>query len=295
MERSGHQLSFRAGEQLVLLDSELIMLTDAPSVQDGTVTVTKKFLELADDYLKPSNDGEGFKIGAILIDPGHGGKDPGAVGTFKVNGKQVKVQEKDVVLSVGKNLYSRLRQSYPDKQIIMTRSTDVFLTLGERTDIANNVKLGEREAVLYVSIHANASLDKKASGYEVWYLSPGYRRQVLNSKSVNEDASILPILNSMTEEEYTTESILMAKFIMNGISAQVGALSNSRGIKEEEWFVVRNSKMPSVLIELGFLTNKKEGLLLNDDKYLQKLSLGIYNGLQEFVTNFERTRGFTGN
>ncbi|MCI7545761.1 MAG: N-acetylmuramoyl-L-alanine amidase, partial [Treponema porcinum] len=290
---SGHQLSFRAGEQLVLLDSELIMLTDAPSVQDGTVTVTKKFLELADDYLKPSNDGEGFKIGAILIDPGHGGKDPGAVGTFKVNGKQVKVQEKDVVLSVGKKLYSRLRQSYPDKQIIMTRSTDVFLTLGERTDIANNVKLGEREAVLYVSIHANASLDKKASGYEVWYLSPGYRRTVIDSSAADDDKSLFPILNSMMEEEYTTESILMSKFIMDGLQAQIGDQTKARGIKAEEWFVVRNANMPSVLIEVGFVTNEKEALNLNSDTYLQKTALGIYNGIQAFVTHFERSRGFT--
>lgn len=293
LERSGHQLSFRAGEQLVLLNSELIMLTDAPSVQDGTVTVTKKFLELADDYLKPSNDGEGFKIGAILIDPGHGGKDPGAVGTFKVNGKQVKVQEKDVVLSVGKNLYSRLRQSYPDKQIIMTRSTDVFLTLGERTDIANNVKLGEREAVLYVSIHANASLDKKASGYEVWYLSPGYRRTVIDSSAADDDKSLFPILNSMMEEEYTTESILMSKFIMDGLQAQIGDQTKARGIKAEEWFVVRNANMPSVLIEVGFVTNEKEALNLNSDTYLQKTALGIYNGIQAFVTHFERSRGFT--
>ena len=277
----------------MLLDSELIMLTDAPSVQDGMVTVTKKFLELADDYLKPSNDGEGFKIGAILIDPGHGGKDPGAVGTFKVNGKQVKVQEKDVVLSVGKKLYSRLRQSYPDKQIIMTRSTDVFLTLGERTDIANNVKLGEREAVLYVSIHANASLDKKASGYEVWYLSPGYRRTVIDSSAADDDKSLFPILNSMMEEEYTTESILMSKFIMDGLQAQIGDQTKARGIKAEEWFVIRNANMPSVLIEVGFVTNEKEALNLNSDTYLQKTALGIYNGIQAFVTHFERSRGFT--
>ena len=98
----------------------------------------------------------------------------------------------------------------------------------------------------------------------------------------------------MMEEEYTTESILIAKFILEGIGAQVGNLSKARGIKAEEWFVVRNTKMPSVLIETGFLSNKKEAALLLDDKYLQKLSFGIYNGLQAFVTHFERSRGFTG-
>ena len=99
----------------------------------------------------------------------------------------------------------------------------------------------------------------------------------------------------MLEEEYTTESILIAKFITDGIQTQVGSLSESRGIKAEEWFVVRNANMPSVLIETGFLTNPAEAALLSDDKYLQKLSFGIYNGLQAFVTHFERSRGFTGN
>ena len=101
-------------------------------------------------------------------------------------------------------------------------------------------------------------------------------------------------MNSMMEEEYTTESILIAKFIMDGMQAQVGTLSQARGIKAEEWFVVRNSNMPAVLVELGFVSNEKEGVLLTDESYLQKLSLGIYNGLSAFVTHFERSRGFTG-
>ena len=99
----------------------------------------------------------------------------------------------------------------------------------------------------------------------------------------------------MMEEEYTTESILMAKFIEDGLNAQVGSLSPQRGIKEEEWFVVRNAKMPSVLVETGFLSNAEEAALLSDDNYLKKLSLGIYNGLGAFITHFERSRGFTGN
>ena len=176
---------------------------------------------------------------------------------------------------------------------MMTRSTDKFLSLSERTEIANSVKLKEREAILYVSVHVNSSLDKKASGYEVWYLSPGYRRTVLE-KSGGVDKNLFTVMNAMMEEEYTAESILIAKFIMDGMSAQVGKLSNARGIKAEEWFVVRNSNMPAVLVELGFLTNESEAKNLNDNSYLQKLSLGIYNGLAAFVTNFELSRGFTG-
>ena len=295
LEKNGHRISFRAGDSFFLQDYKTLVQEDAPSFENGKLVSSLSFFNLAENFFKLQSSEAPYKIGAILIDPGHGGKDPGASSIHVSDGKKIKVVEKDINLKVGLRLRDYLKKAYPEKNILMTRSTDVFLTLSQRTEIANSVKLKENEAILYVSVHVNSSLSEKVTGYEVWYLSPGYRRQVLNSKSVNEDASILPILNSMTEEEYTTESILMAKFIMNGISAQVGALSNSRGIKEEEWFVVRNSKMPSVLIELGFLTNKKEGLLLNDDKYLQKLSLGIYNGLQEFVTNLERTHGFTGN
>lgn len=190
-------------------------------------------------------------------------------------------------------LYERLHAAYPDKQIILTRSTDKFLTLGERTDIANNVKVGENEAVLFISVHVNSSLNKTSSGYEVWYLSPGYRRTVLDKSAVDGDKNLFPILNSMLEEEYTTESIMIAKFIMDGLSAQIGKESTARGIRAEEWFVVKNSNMPAVLIELGFVSNEKEALLLNDDKYLKKATLGIYNGIAAFITHFERSQGFT--
>ncbi len=292
IEKNGHQISFQAENPLCMLDSSALIITDAPVLKDGMLYVTDGFISSAEEYFKSAGGADGFKIGAILIDPGHGGKDPGASGTFKVNGKTIKVQEKDVVLSIGKMLYSRLKAAYPEKQIIMTRYGDTFPQLSERTDIANNVKLGANEAILYVSIHANASLNKASSGYEVWYLSPGYRRTVLDKSATGGDNSLFPILNSMMEEEYTTESILIAKFIMDGLGAQIGNLSKARGIKAEEWFVVRNANMPSVLVEVGFVTNEKEALNLNTESYLQKIALGIYNGISAFVTHFERSRGF---
>lgn len=294
MEKNGHHISFRVGDNILLLDSQLMVITNAPSITDGKLFVSKNFLDTAEDFFKQENAIENYKIGAILIDPGHGGKDPGAMMKHKINGKQVTVTEKDITLAVGKQVFSRLKTAYPDKQIILTRNKDIFLTLQQRTEIANSVSLKEKEAVLYISVHVNASLDKKATGYEVWYLTPGYRRTVIDSKDADNDPKLFPILNSMMEEEYTTESILIAKFIMDGLQAQIGELSSPRGIKAEEWFVVRNSNMPSVLVELGFLTNYKEACLLNDNAYLQKTALGIYNGISAFVTHFERSKGFTG-
>lgn len=292
LEKNGHQLSFRNGESLVLLDSVKMAITDAPELKNNQLYVSNKFLSDAEDFFNQKSEVP-FKVGAILIDAGHGGKDPGALKTYKINGKDVTIREKDINLKVAKMLYERLHAAYPQKQIILTRSTDVFLTLGERTDIANNVKVGENEAVLFISIHVNSSLNKSSSGYEVWYLSPGYRRTVLDKSAVDNDKNLFTIMNSMLEEEYTTESIMIAKFIMDGLQAQIGKESTARGIRAEEWFVVKNSNMPAVLIELGFVSNQKEALLLNDEKYLKKATLGIYNGITAFVTHFERSQGFT--
>lgn len=293
LEKNNQHLVFRPEQNFVLFNSTKIGYTDAPVITEGQIKVTSAFLSEIDDFFAAAPDSSNPKIGAIIIDPGHGGKDPGASMTHKINGKNVTVKEKDVNLTVGNMLSQMLSKAYPDKRIIMTRSTDVFLTLQQRTEIANSVKLKDDEAVLYISIHVNASLDKKAKGYEVWYLTPGYRRTVIDSKA-DDDPTVTNILNSMMEEEYTTESIFIAKLILDGLTAQIGSKSTSRGIKAEEWFVVRNSKMPSVLIELGFLTNYEEACCLNDKAYLQKSALGIYNGISAFVTHFERSRGFTG-
>jgi N-acetylmuramoyl-L-alanine amidase len=293
MEKNGHQISFRAGDNIVLLDNRKLSVTDAPAVENGTILVSQKFMDTAESFFKTESSGSPYRVGAILIDPGHGGKDPGAMQTFQEKGKTLTIREKDITLKVGKMLYARLKTAYPDKQIILTRDTDKFLSLEERTDIANSVKLGDNEAILYISVHVNASLDKKASGYEVWYLSPGYRRTVIDKSDADNDTTLFPILNGMMEEEYTQESILIAKFIMDGLQAQIGDKTKPRGIKAEEWFVVRNANMPSVLVELGFLTNYAEAQNLSSMLYLQKASLGIYNGITDFIAHFERSRGFT--
>lgn len=291
-QKNGHHISFRAGEQLVLMDYSELAITDAPQVVDGMVYVSERFVTAATELFTQNVPDVHYRVGAILIDPGHGGKDPGAIGSYTKNGKKISLNEKDITLNISKLLAGQLRKAYPDKKIIMTRSDDTWLSLEQRVDIANSIQLEPHEAILYISIHVNASLDKKASGYEVWYLSPGFRRTVIDASAL-EDEALLPILNSMLEEEYTTESVLIAKFIMDGLGAQIGSESQSRGIKEEEWFVVRNANMPSVLIETGFITNEKEAALLDSPEYLSKVSNGIYNGLMAFVTNFERSRGFT--
>ena len=113
LEKNGHQIWFKTGENLMMYDSALISYTDEPVLKNGELFVTQDFLDTANEFFKDGEDESPFKIGAILIDPGHGGKDPGASGTFNVNGKTIRVQEKDAVLSVGKLLYQELKRNYP--------------------------------------------------------------------------------------------------------------------------------------------------------------------------------------
>ena len=237
---------------------------------------------------------DSFSITTIMIDPGHGGKDPGTIGTHYTGSTRLQLKEKDLVLDVSKILFTKLRNKYPDKDILLTRDRDVYLELEERTEIANAVELGKREAMIFVSVHANASLNSSASGFEVWYLPPDYRRDLLDTENLSDnEKEIAPILNTMMEEEFTVESVILARSILASMETCIGDRSENRGMKEESWFVVRNAKMPSVLIEIGFVTNKAEAVLLSDDEYLIELCDGIYNGLVDYIDKFDGTGGFT--
>ncbi|GAB1455472.1 hypothetical protein MASR2M48_07790 [Spirochaetota bacterium] len=233
-----------------------------------------------------------FSIAAILIDPGHGGKDPGAIGEFGTGKDQLRVLEKDIVLAIGNDLYNRLQTRWPDKRILITRTGDTYPSLEARVEMGNEVPLGINEAIIYISIHANASFNKAASGFEVWYLNPEYRRSVVDSKKAEGvDKHVLPILNAMLEEEYTTESVFLAQSILGGMKRSIGESMVNRGLREEEWFVVRNAKMPSVLAEVGFVTNEAEARKLNEPEHLRKIGDGIYNGIVDFVDYFEHRKG----
>jgi N-acetylmuramoyl-L-alanine amidase len=293
-ERAGTRLTFALGVPWAIFDWNKFLSVDPPSEGEGGISfsasaaakVEKAFAEA--DALARSH----FSIAAILIDPGHGGKDPGAIGEQSIAGKKLRVVEKEVTLAISLKLYAALKAKYPDKQILITRQGDSYPTLEDRVDMANSVDLAQNEAIIYVSIHANSSFNKNAKGFEVWYLNPEYRRTLVDSnKPGGPKQEIAPILNAMLEEEFTTESIILARNITTGLQAAIGADSQNRGVRADEWFVVRNARMPSVLIEAGFVTNPDEGRLLARDDYLARVADGVYNGLVDFVGYFESMRG----
>ena len=284
-----HTAQCRIGRPLVFFDYHETVITQAPRMgTDAQPQLPAALFTQLEDFFKrfTANTGSFFRVGAVLIDPGHGGKDPGTIGSYVENGKTIPVYEKNIALTVSLTLYNMLRKTYPDKKILLTRSGDTYPSLEERVEMANKVPLKKNEAILYISIHANASpFNKKPYGFEVWYLPTDYRRNVIDKNAASKE--IIHILNSMLEEEFSTESILIAKNISDGLEDQIGKESKNRGLKEKEWFVVRNAKMPSVLIELGFVSNPEEAKRLNTPSYLQKCAQGIYNGLTAFITRFE--------
>jgi len=234
------------------------------------------------------------RIAAIIIDPGHGGIDPGTIQpSSELSGNAKPLEEKNLVLKVGLDVYHELQGLYPHKQIVITRKSDVYLSLEQRTQIANSIQLKPNEAKIFISIHANASFDHQAHGFEVWYLPPDYQRTVVNPKTIGTDSkALLPILNNMREQEYETESILFGKDVLSGIKGSIGSAEVDRGLKSNDWFVVRNSKMPAVLVEVGFVSNPGEARLLSSDAYLSKLARGIVAGISKFVTFFDSKSGF---
>lgn len=292
LQKNGHKIQYSQNSAFVFYDYQYYRISEPLKEKDGILYFTEKAISDAKEYFDSKPDPVQYRVGAILIDAGHGGKDPGAVGEYVENGKKVSCVEKDITLKSSLRVYERLKAKYPDKKILLTRNSDTYPTLEERVEMANKVELLPNEAILYISIHANSSLSKSASGYEVWYLTQDYRRNLINEDDVD-DKHVRTILNNMMEEEFTMESMLIAKFILDELTSSIGKQAQSRGLKEEMWFVVRNARMPSVLIELGFVSNEKEAKLLNDKQYLQKASDAIYNGLVTFIDHFENSKGFT--
>lgn len=293
----GREVSFasgRAGESgAVLVDRRDVLTLPLPYTEQGTIRFPETFVTQVRNSFAVFAEGSqtSFRVAAIVIDPGHGGRDPGAIATHTIGGRTLRLVEKYIVLDVSLRLYALLSASFPDKQVLLTRNTDVHRTLAERADLANSIQMAENEMAIFVSVHSNASFNRNARGFEIYYLSPGYRREVID-RDRHTDTGVLSILNSMMEQTLATESILLANSILRQLDNHVGDVKPNRGIKPAEWFVVRNTRMPAVLVELGFKTNETDALLLESDAHLNNLTRALYNGISDFIRFFERPGGF---
>lgn len=227
----------------------------------------------------------GPRVQVLVLDAGHGGTDPGSIGRHTVDGKEFVLQEKDLTLAVVLELQKLLVQSYPDRTIVLTRKDDTYPTLERRVQVAHAQKLADQDAIFFLSVHFNASLNRRAKGLELWYVPKNFDREVLPEAGIPE--SVFPVLNTLVDDAYKKESHDLAVQLARGLGKELGDDTIQRGLKENPWFVVRMARMPAVLAELGFITNPDEASLLRDPEYLKKLARGLYTGLVSFIQNFE--------
>jgi N-acetylmuramoyl-L-alanine amidase len=284
LSRGAQSAAFRLGDPWLVMDRTKKVPCEPLLKDKGTLLIPASTEKLLHDYFFPPIS-RGPRVAAIFIDPGHGGKDPGTIGRHTFNGKSVVLNEKDIVLDTALMLGDMLRKAFPDKKVVFSRTRDTYYSPEERPEMAHAVKIRDEDAIIFVSIHVNASINPKGKGYEVWYLPPGYRRNLMEGGE--DGVEYQSILNHMKEETFSRESIMLAQHILKGFDTVIGPLSESRGIKEESWIVVRKAKMPAVLVEIGFVTNPEEAKLLADRAHLRKIAQAIYNGIAAFVREFD--------
>lgn len=226
------------------------------------------------------------KVKTVVIDAGHGGKDPGAVvGTVK---------EKDIVLAVALKLGKKIKETYPDIEVVYTRETDKFLELSERSELAN-----KKSADLFISLHCNHSSSVTAAGSETFVmgnhmsdnnlevakrensailLEDNYKEQYEGFDPNSPESSILITL---FQNVYLEQSILFASRVEEHLASRKSN-NNSRGVKQAGFLVLWRTAMPSVLVELGFLSNAKERAYLVSESGKQELADKLFAAFEQY-------------
>jgi len=222
----------------------------------------------------------GLGVKRIVIDPGHGGHDGGAPGYEK------DVHEKDVVLSIARRLATKVRQRL-GCEVIMTRSTDRFLSLEERTAIANT-----RNADLFISIHTNAHTDSAAYGIETYFLNLATDEDAIrvaareNATTRKNISDLQKILTDLMQNAKINESSRLATYIQKSLYNRIRnnySKVKNKGVKQAPFYVLLGARMPSVLIETSFISNKTECARLTDPNYQEQLCDAITDGVRNYI------------
>ena len=276
----------RKGEYYVPLDDFLALLTqhtntnysmnyNSMSINLGSV-IQNSPIDKTTDLIKEKKK---WQFDTIIIDPGHGGKDPGSIG-YKGT------KEKDIVLDVSKRLARKIQKNLRVKTIL-TRDEDVFIRLQDRTKFANT-----NEGDLFISIHVNSNESKKPYGFETYLLKPGRNQEAINV-ALRENSVIE--LEGNKFEKLTDEQLIQATIAQSGFvqySEKFAALiqeeidkrvqSRNRGVKQAGFYVLMGASMPNVLIELGYISNPNEEKKLNSSSYRDMLATSIYYAIVEY-------------
>jgi N-acetylmuramoyl-L-alanine amidase len=223
----------------------------------------------------------GLKVQRIVIDPGHGGHDTGTIGPTGLT-------EKDVVLDVALRLAKLLRDDL-GSEVVLTRDTDVFIPLEERTAIAN-----EKAADLFISIHTNASRDSSARGIETYFmnftsdpqaLAVAARENATSQESVHE---LRDLIKRIALTEKVEESQEFASQIQREYYARITKIAGkekNRGVKKAPFVVLIGANMPSILCETAFLSNPRDERLLKHPEFRQEIAGALYRGIARYAGN----------
>ncbi|HDP80072.1 MAG TPA: N-acetylmuramoyl-L-alanine amidase [Spirochaetes bacterium] len=231
------------------------------------------------------------KISFIIIDPGHGGKDPGAIGKGGI-------KEKTINLSLAKKLESSLKKKLGPIPIILTRRNDRFLELATRTEIANRYLKNHNNGI-FISIHVNASMSPKISGFETYFLSQNPSNEearttaaLENDVIILEDSDKRKSYNDIEHMEafmfmtqIQKESALLAESIQREMDRKISEFK-SRNVRKADFYVLRGALMPAALVEVGYITNSREAGYLRKDWYQNKVADGIGNGIVSFIKKY---------
>ena len=235
------------------------------------------------------------KIKTIVIDPGHGGKDSGTMGT-----KRFKIYEKHVALAVSLKLGDYIKNAFPNVDVVYTRDSDVFLELNERTELANNAN-----ADLFISIHCDGFTNSTPSGASVFVMGMSKLKANMDI-AIRENSAIYMednyqqkyegfdpksaesyIVFSLMQNTHLNQSLKIAEEVEKEFSTK--ANRKSRGVKQAPFYVISRTNMPSILIECGFLTNFKEEEYLHSEIGQEYIASAIFRGFKTYKENFEGT------
>ena len=232
-----------------------------------------------------------YRIDLVVIDPGHGGRDPGAIG-------RKGLKEKDVVLDIANRVARKLKKK--GLRVILTRAKDKFIPLNERTAIANR-----NRADLFLSIHANAAFTRRASGFETFYVSEAVddhaRAVAATENSVLElergtsrgklDDTLHAILWDLAYTEFRVESIEWGELLVRELAKNIRG--ENRGVKPGPFYVLKGAQMPSLLVEVGFISNVVEENRLRKTSHREKIAKALVDSILRYKKVYEKKAGFT--
>tara|TARA_B100001123_G_scaffold437864_1_gene571454 strand:- start:328 stop:1524 length:1197 start_codon:yes stop_codon:yes gene_type:complete len=285
-----HRNAFYIPKDPVLTLVNRILPNVVFSVEQAPSSPTRQPAHEPTPIRQPEIDAKRWTLDTVIIDPGHGGKDPGAMGRGGT-------REKDVVLRVGRRLKTLLESKLKVKAVL-TRDDDTFITLGNRARIAR-----QNSGKIFVSLHCNASKKRKSRGVEVYFLSEAKTEEAAevakrenavirfeeNGETAGASNPVEDIQLGLLSTQWLKESQDIAAGIRKEITQTLTHMED-RGVRQANFYVMRGTMgdMPSVLIEMGFISNPTEEKLLKSRAFQKNMAESIYRGIRQYKKSYER-------